>query len=106
MLATTKVADLPSAYTAIREAAISNNLTAVDIYFDSIDNGKRNRLQIYGLCRDTYREQTTDFVRVKAHVNTASAHFEIDLARDWVEQVEDIVDWLATETPASAVPCD
>ena len=100
-MTTTKVTDLPSAYHAIREAAISSGHAVVDIYFDSIDDGKTNRVGIYGLCADVYREQSTEFVKVMAHESAASARFTIDPAR-WVEQVEAIVDWLATESPVPA----
>lgn len=101
MLTQTTVTDVRTAWQAIREAAIPGGMTPVDIYLDSIE-GKRDRLSIFGLCADTYRAQVTTFVRVAVRDRFASVHFEIDPARDWCEQITDIVDWLATESPVPA----
>lgn len=105
-MTTTKVTDLRSAVQAIREAAIpdDNWPRETTVEFTS-SSSLGDRITVDGLCRDVYSERgfIGDAIYV-GHIkdDRAYAIFKVGPARPWVEAVEDVVDWLATESPVPA----
>ncbi|MGO3325353.1 hypothetical protein [Gordonia sp. (in: high G+C Gram-positive bacteria)] len=102
-MTTIKVTDRDSAHRAICEAAIPvAPRTDVDIYIDI--NQYRPRVSVYGLDPQLYAAQGAlrDGIRVVTTGGQSTAFFRLDPAKPWIEQIEDIVDWLATESPVPA----
>lgn len=102
MMTTTTVTDMRSAVQAIREAAVPADGHHVSVRW--LSTQKFEEVTVDGLDPNVYRARghqigNITIYRVKER---AFADVTLDPASDWIEQVVELVDWLATESPVPA----